>query len=88
MATPLWKLGQVILLCMLQARFADTSEDQIPGEALPTRSGYLDVNTATASRLFYAYYEALEATDALSKTPVLLWLQVPIYFFPVCLVQH
>lgn len=73
MATCLRKLGQVLALLILYARFANTYE--IPREALPTRSGYLDVNTATASRLFFAYYEALESTDALSKTPIILWLQ-------------
>lgn len=76
MATCLRKLGQVLALLILYARFTNSAY-QIPQEALPTRSGYLDVNTATASRLFFAYYEALESTDSLSETPIILWLQVP-----------
>lgn len=83
MATPLrrkWELGQggvvkcLLLLMILQVRLV-TGEYEIPPEALPTSSGYLHVNTATASSLFYTYYEALEATDELSMTPVILWLQ-------------
>lgn len=74
------KLGQgavkcLVLLMALHARFA-TGEYELPPEALPTSSGYLDVKTATASSMFYAYYEALDAVDELSKTPVILWLQV------------
>ncbi|KAG0606794.1 hypothetical protein M758_9G168200 [Ceratodon purpureus] len=81
MAIPLgdWKLGQgavrcLVLLMILHAGLA-TGEYKIPQEALPTKSGYLDVKTPTATSLFYAYYEALDATDELSKTPVILWLQ-------------
>jgi len=67
----------LLVVILLQARFADSSSAfEFPGEARPTRSGYLHVNTATASRLFFAYYEAIEATDALNNTPVVLWLQV------------
>ena len=75
-----WKLGQgaakcLVLLMILHARVAP-GEYEIPEEALPTRSGYLDVKTDTASSLFYTYYEALDAADELSKTPIVLWLQV------------
>lgn len=78
MVTPLqrkWQLWQVVLLMAVGSQFAEASEYQVPREALPTRSGYFPVNTATASRLFFAYYEAIDAIDAVSKTPVVLWLQ-------------
>ncbi|XP_024389236.1 serine carboxypeptidase-like 50 [Physcomitrium patens] len=64
----------VLVVILLQACLA-ACDYEMPSEALPTRSGYLDVNTATATSLFYAYYEALEPSDELLKTPVILWLQ-------------
>lgn len=69
----------VLVVILLQACLA-ACDYEMPSEALPTRSGYLDVNTATATSLFYAYYEALEPSDELLKTPVILWLQVRILY--------
>ena len=39
-----------------------------------THSGYVDVNKADGSQIFYTYYEAQE--EVTKSTPVLLWLQV------------
>lgn len=64
----------MLLLLLLLQRSA-SGEYEMPREALPTKSGYFDVNTPTASSLFYAYYEALDAANELAKTPVILWLQ-------------
>ncbi|KAL1803414.1 hypothetical protein ACET3Z_032061 [Daucus carota] len=47
----------------------------IPNEALPTRSGYLQVNSTTKSAMFYTFYEAKEPNSSLSETPILIWLQ-------------
>ena len=46
-----------------------------PKEALPTKSGYLVVNSTTGSSIFYAFYEAQQPTSPLTKTPLLIWLQ-------------
>lgn len=47
----------------------------IPNEALPTKSGYLQVNSTTKSAMFYTFYEAKEPNSSLSDTPILIWLQ-------------
>ncbi|CDP00771.1 unnamed protein product [Coffea canephora] len=52
-----------------------TSLDLLPKEALPTKSGYLEVNSTTGSALFYTYYEAQKPTTPLSQIPLLIWLQ-------------
>lgn len=46
-----------------------------PKEALPTESGYLDIEGKSGARMFYAYYEAISPEKQLSDTPILLWLQ-------------
>ena len=77
-----------VFVVILQAWLVDGGLEKVPKEALPTRSGYLDVNTPTASSMFFVYYEALEPTDELSKTPVVLWLQVGNYALLVRYVSH
>ncbi|KAL6969942.1 Serine carboxypeptidase-like 50 [Sarracenia purpurea var. burkii] len=52
-----------------------TSTALLPGDALPTKSGYLSVNSATGSAIFYTFYEAQSPNSSLSQTPLLLWLQ-------------
>lgn len=47
----------------------------MPQEALPTKSGYLPVNTTSASAIYFAFYEAQHPISSLSKTPLLVWLQ-------------
>lgn len=46
-----------------------------PEEALPTKSGYLPVKSATGSSMFYAFYEAQSPVSPLPDTPLLVWLQ-------------
>ncbi|MBA0572752.1 hypothetical protein Golob_003074 [Gossypium lobatum] len=51
------------------------STDIFPKQALPTKSGYLTVNPASNSAIFYTFYEAQTPTSSLSQTPLLIWLQ-------------
>ncbi|KAK4433875.1 Serine carboxypeptidase-like 50 [Sesamum alatum] len=51
-----------------------------PKEALPTKSGYLKVNSTTGSSIFYTFYEAQNSYNkntSISDTaaPILIWLQ-------------
>ena len=46
-----------------------------PKQALPTKSGYLPINTNSKSAIFYTFYEAQNLTSPLSHTPLLIWLQ-------------
>ncbi|KAK8472027.1 hypothetical protein PHAVU_002G094600 [Phaseolus vulgaris] len=55
--------------------FSSQSSYSFPKEAHPSRSGYLPVNPASASAIFYAFYEAQNSTLHLSQTPLLIWLQ-------------
>ncbi|EYU44016.1 hypothetical protein ABFS82_07G007400 [Erythranthe guttata] len=45
-----------------------------PKEALPTKSGYLKVNSTSSSAIFYTYYES-QTSHKNSETPILIWLQ-------------
>ncbi|KAF5192056.1 Carboxypeptidase [Thalictrum thalictroides] len=47
----------------------------IPKEALPTKSGYLPINSTSKSAIFYTYYEAQKPISPLPQTPILIWLQ-------------
>ncbi|OIT01318.1 PREDICTED: serine carboxypeptidase-like 50 [Nicotiana attenuata] len=54
-----------------------TVQSSFPKEALPTKSGYLTVNSTTGSAIFYTFYEAQKSSTKLnlSETPILIWLQ-------------
>ncbi|KZV50996.1 serine carboxypeptidase-like 50-like [Dorcoceras hygrometricum] len=54
-----------------------SSASPFPKEALPTKSGYLSVNSSTSSAIFYAFYEAQSPYNntPLSQLPILIWLQ-------------
>ncbi|XP_051130058.1 serine carboxypeptidase-like 50 [Andrographis paniculata] len=54
-----------------------TANSVYPKEALPTKSGYLRVNSTTRSSIFYTFYEAQNPTSpsSLPQTPILIWLQ-------------
>lgn len=67
-------LLQLHLLFSFLHRILSTSPPLFPSEAIPTRSGYLPVNPATGSAIFYTFYEAQEPSP-LSETPLLIWLQ-------------
>lgn len=49
--------------------------EAFPREALPTESGYLNIEGKSGALMFYAYYEAISPEKQLSDTPILLWLQ-------------
>ncbi|XP_074309402.1 serine carboxypeptidase-like 50 [Silene latifolia] len=51
------------------------SSSTIPTEAIPTKSGYLKVNSTSGSSIFYTFYEAKQPISSLAKTPLLIWLQ-------------
>ncbi|KAM0938186.1 putative carboxypeptidase C [Dioscorea sansibarensis] len=52
------------------------SSSPFPPEALPTKSGYLSINSTTNSSLFYTFYEAQHpSTSTSTPTPLLIWLQ-------------
>lgn len=51
------------------------SSPAFPQEALPTKSGYLPVNSTTGSAIFYAFYEAQNPISTPAHTPILIWLQ-------------
>ncbi|KAL9241938.1 hypothetical protein vseg_015990 [Gypsophila vaccaria] len=59
-------LSNLIFLC---------TSSSIPNEALPTKSGYLEVNSTSGSSIFYTFYEAKAPISQLSQTPLLIWLQ-------------
>ncbi|KAL8229982.1 hypothetical protein R6Q57_014882 [Mikania cordata] len=47
-----------------------------PKKAIPTKSGYLPVNSITGSAIFYVFYEARNHNNiSISETPLLIWLQ-------------
>ncbi|KAK9064590.1 hypothetical protein SSX86_015972 [Deinandra increscens subsp. villosa] len=53
-----------------------SSSSPLPKQALPTKSGYLTVNSTTNSAIFYAFYEAQNPNNtSLSDTPLVIWLQ-------------
>ncbi|KAL5723943.1 hypothetical protein ACHQM5_007273 [Ranunculus cassubicifolius] len=46
-----------------------------PKEALPTKTGYLPINSTSNSSIYYTYYEAQNPISPLPQTPLLIWLQ-------------
>ncbi|KAJ0985931.1 hypothetical protein J5N97_004287 [Dioscorea zingiberensis] len=66
----------LILFLMTYLSISSSSSSIIfPAEALPTKSGYLPINSTTNSSLFYTFYEAQHPATSLTTTPLLLWLQ-------------
>ncbi|KAK2635582.1 hypothetical protein Ddye_030374 [Dipteronia dyeriana] len=63
------------LLSLLLRISASSPPPLLPKEALPTRSGYLPVNPATGSSIYYTLYEAQTPTTPLNQTPLVIWLQ-------------
>ncbi|XP_073275029.1 serine carboxypeptidase-like 50 [Primulina huaijiensis] len=62
-----------LLLLLLMLHRCSAAAASFPKEALPTKSGYLTVNSKTGSAIFYTFYESQNAS--LSQTPILIWLQ-------------
>ncbi|KAL3812281.1 hypothetical protein ACJIZ3_013549 [Penstemon smallii] len=67
----------LILLLLLAVLRHSTATTAYPKEALPTKSGYLTVNSTTGSAIFYTFYESQNSktNKSLSQTPILIWLQ-------------
>ncbi|XP_031268894.1 serine carboxypeptidase-like 50 [Pistacia vera] len=65
----------LLLFTSLYFISSSSSSPLFPNEALPTKSGYLPVNPATSSAIFYTFYEAQTPTSPLAETPLLIWLQ-------------
>ncbi|KAL3510594.1 hypothetical protein ACH5RR_029995 [Cinchona calisaya] len=63
------------ILHHLQPEASSSGPSPLPKEALPTKSGYLQVNSTTGSAIFYTFYEAKQPATPLSQTPILIWLQ-------------
>ncbi|KAL2620780.1 hypothetical protein R1flu_000985 [Riccia fluitans] len=61
-------------LCLL-INVEGSKFEGIPDEALPTSSGYLTIDEAKGTKMFYVYYEATSPPGNLSETPIVLWLQ-------------
>ncbi|KAI3825106.1 hypothetical protein L1987_06582 [Smallanthus sonchifolius] len=69
-------LLKLLLILTLTLLFQLSSASTLPKQALPTKSGYLTVNSTTGSAIFYAFYEAQNPTNtSLSETPLVIWLQ-------------
>ncbi|KAK4263949.1 hypothetical protein QN277_029299 [Acacia crassicarpa] len=65
----------LLLLTTVSASSSSHPTPSFPKQALPTKSGYLSVNHASKSAIFYTFYEAQNPTSPLSQTPLLIWLQ-------------
>ncbi|XP_068658374.1 serine carboxypeptidase-like 50 [Aristolochia californica] len=66
----------VIFLCASVPLFFPAAATILfPKDALPTKSGYLPVNTTSGSAIFFTFYEAQQPSSPLSQTPLLVWLQ-------------
>ncbi|CAI9095976.1 OLC1v1032027C1 [Oldenlandia corymbosa var. corymbosa] len=65
----------LLIFTVLHYQLPPVTTSPLPKEALPTRSGYLKVNSSTGSSIFYTYYEAQKPIFPLSQTPILIWLQ-------------
>ncbi|KAK4342999.1 hypothetical protein RND71_038815 [Anisodus tanguticus] len=65
----------LLLLTNCLSLSAITLESSFPQQALPTKSGYLTVNSTTNSSIFYTFYEAQKPRTTLFETPILIWLQ-------------
>ncbi|XP_010274674.1 PREDICTED: serine carboxypeptidase-like 50 [Nelumbo nucifera] len=76
--TSIVKLLCSFLLCFLYvfpSNIPANAAPSFPKEALPTKTGYLPVNSTSTSAIFFAFYEAQSPISALSQTPLLIWLQ-------------
>ncbi|KAL8026063.1 hypothetical protein ABFX02_14G004700 [Erythranthe guttata] len=65
----------IIIIAAVLRHSAATSS--YPKEVLPTKSGYLTVNSTTGSAIFYTYYEAQTTchNTTTTETPIIIWLQ-------------
>ncbi|KAH7651176.1 Peptidase S10 serine carboxypeptidase protein [Dioscorea alata] len=64
----------LLLLISISISTSKASSSPFPPEALPTKSGYLSINSTSNSSLFYTFYEAQHPSTS-TPTPLLIWLQ-------------
>ncbi|KAL5975396.1 hypothetical protein ACLOJK_019718 [Asimina triloba] len=74
-SSPLYLLILIVLLHLLPPSAAAAANPSFPPKSLPTKSGYLPVNTTSGSAIFFAFYEAQQPSSDLPHTPLLVWLQ-------------
>ncbi|XP_021746861.1 serine carboxypeptidase-like 50 [Chenopodium quinoa] len=74
MKTFILSLSILLLLFHFTPTISSSSTPFTP-ESLPTKSGYLVVNSTSKSSIYYTYYEAQQPVSTLEKTPLLVWLQ-------------
>ncbi|KAL2904719.1 Serine carboxypeptidase-like 50 [Bienertia sinuspersici] len=65
----------ILVLLNLFPTIISSSIPFFPPQSLPTKSGYLVVNSTSKSSIYYAFYEAEDPISSLSETPLLIWLQ-------------
>nr|XP_043629032.1 serine carboxypeptidase-like 50 [Erigeron canadensis] len=65
-----------LILTVLFHHNPPSSATKLPKQSLPTKSGYLTVNSTTKSAIFYTFYESQNPNKtSLSQTPLVIWLQ-------------
>ncbi|CAN1164982.1 Serine carboxypeptidase-like 50 [Linum perenne] len=70
--------SSLFLFFLLCISSSSLSFQPFPKEALPTKSGYLPVDTTSSSAMFYTFYEAQFPSSPslpLSQSPIVFWLQ-------------
>ncbi|KAL6571624.1 hypothetical protein OROHE_003267 [Orobanche hederae] len=72
--SPLPPYLNFLLLIAAVLHHHSAAKTSYPKEALPTKSGYLTVNSTTGSAIFYTYYESQNSHNTF-QTPILIWLQ-------------
>ncbi|KAL3648609.1 hypothetical protein CASFOL_005012 [Castilleja foliolosa] len=63
----------LLLLISAVLPIISAATSSFPKQALPTKYGYLKVNSTSTSAIFYTYYES--QTPHTTQTPILIWLQ-------------
>ncbi|CAA0829388.1 Serine carboxypeptidase-like 50 [Striga hermonthica] len=71
---PPFLLFLLLISAVLLLSTSATSSFSYPKKALPTKSGYLSVNSTSGSAIFYTYYES-QTLPTTPQTPILIWLQ-------------
>ncbi|KAH7651179.1 Peptidase S10 serine carboxypeptidase protein [Dioscorea alata] len=64
----------LLLLISISISTSKASSSTFPPEALPTKSGYLSINSTSNSSFFYTFYEAQHPSTS-TPTPLLIHLQ-------------
>ncbi|KAM3217509.1 serine carboxypeptidase-like 50 isoform X2 [Capsicum annuum] len=68
-------LHLLLLTTLIYLSSAISIQSSFPQEALPTKSGYLTINSTSGSSIFYTFYEAQNPRTPIYDTPIVIWLQ-------------